>query len=317
MILHDAVERFLLRYTATTQMSYRRALRSFQNYLGPKCNLDSITSDDVARWVQHLRTQNTKYADHPKRPTEYEPLSPWTVYRYLKTVKVFFNWAVREELLNRSPAATIPNPKPYDDTMGRRVAQDAHIDAVLEAAREYPRDYAVIMLLANSGCRRADIANMRLQDLDLAQNCVFVWAKGNVRVARYFDGATAEAIMAWLQVRPATDTERVFVSCNGQPLKPAAVYQILRRRSQDARLPRTLNPHSLRHAVGTKLHELGFSLVDIQHYLGHRSWRTTTLYVQVDDQRMHEAAQRLGETKIRQRGSTHGGLGNPVLKRGR
>jgi len=316
MILHDAVEHFLLRYTTTTQTSYRRALRSFQSYLGPKRKLDSITPDDVARWVQHLRTQNTKYADHPKRPTEYEPLSPWTVYRRLKTVKVFFNWAVQEGMLERSPAATMPNPKPHD-TLEGRVAQDAHIDAVLEAARENPRDYAVIMLLANSGCRRADIVNMRVQDLDLAQNRVFVWAKGNVRVARYFDDATADAIMAWLRVRPATRTDRVFVSCNGQPLKPAAVYQILRRRSQDAGLPRTLNPHSLRHAVGTKLHELGFSLVDIQHYLGHRSWRTTTLYVQVDDQRMHEAAQRLGKTKIRLYEPTHGGLGDPVLKRGR
>ena len=49
-----------------------------------------------------------------------------------------------------------------------------------------------------------------------------------------------------------------------------------------------------RSAVGTTLHKMGFSLLEIQRYLGHRSWRTTTLYVQVDDRRMEEAAQQLG-----------------------
>ncbi len=298
MDLESTVERFLLRYAATTQTSYRRALDNFQRFIGPGRPLTAVTSDDIARYVQHLRNQGAKYTNHPKRPIERAPLSPWTVYRRLKTVKVFFNWAAKEGLVERSPAANIPNPKPFD-TLEGRVAHEDDIAAVLAAARQHsPRDYAVIMLLARSGCRRGDIATMRLPDLELRQRRVFVWAKGNVRVARYFDDETARALTAWLDVRPeGAATDCVFTTSTGQPLTSGAVYQILRRRSHDAGLPRTLNPHSLRHAVGTKLHELGYTVMDIQHYLGHRSWRTTTLYIQVDSRRMREVAQRLGRYK--------------------
>jgi len=52
MILHDAVERFLLRYAATTQTSHRRALRSFQNHRGKRKS---------ASMVQHMADWETPF----------------------------------------------------------------------------------------------------------------------------------------------------------------------------------------------------------------------------------------------------------------
>ncbi len=297
MQTREAIEGFLLRYKPATQRSYGKALHRFEAYIGPECSVRTITEQDVGRWVQNMRTQNVKYANHPKRPAEYAPLSPWTVYRRIKTVKIFFNWLVKNGVLERSPAVFLPNPRPTDTADGKAAHED-DVEALLAAARAAGvRDYAIVLLLARSGCRRADVSNLRLQDLELSACRAYVWGKGDVRVVRYFDEETARAIAAWLRVRPASETDRVFVTSKGRPLTPQAVYQVLKRRSRDAGLPHTINPHSLRHAVGTRLHRAGFSLLEIQKYLGHRSWRTTTVYISVAPERMREAAAKLGRER--------------------
>jgi site-specific recombinase XerD len=289
MILHEAIELFLLNYRQSTQVAYRKDLAYLADFVGPGRPLASITAVQIVEWIQHLRTQNVKYATHPKRPAEHAPLAPATLYKAIKTVKVFFNWAVTQKLVSSSPADHIRNPRPGDTVEGR-AASTEEMNAVIDAARPNPRDYAVVLLLAESGCRRGDIASLRLQDLDLARLCAYVVGKGEKRRAIYFDHDAVEAIAAWLRVRPATENDRVFVTAKGEPLSGQAVYQIAARRSRDAGLGRTVNPHRFRHGVATALAAERLKPTAIQRYLGHSSILTTMRYIHATEEDMHEAA---------------------------
>jgi site-specific recombinase XerD len=293
MILQEAIELFLLNYRRSTQIAYRKDLARLADIVGPGRPLASITPVQIVEWIQHLRTQSVKYATHPKRPAEVGPLAPATLYKAIKTVKVFFNWAVTQALVGSSPADHIRNPRP-GDTIEGRAASTEEMSAVINAARPNPRDYAVVLLLAESGCRRGDIASLRLQDLDLAHQCAYVVGKGEKRRAIYFDQDAVEAIAAWLRVRPATENDRVFVTAKGELLSGQAVYQIAARRSRDAGLERTVNPHRFRHGVATALAAERLKPTAIQRYLGHSSIATTMRYIHATEEDMHEAARILG-----------------------
>jgi integrase/recombinase XerC len=300
MILQEAVELFLLNYRQSTQTAYRKDLARLADFVGPGRPLASVTSVQIVEWIQHLRTQNVKYATHPKRPAERGPLAPATLYKAIKTVKVFFNWAVTQKLLSSSPADHIRNPRP-GDTIEGRAASPEEMSAVINAARTNPRDYAVVLLLAESGCRRGDIASLRLQDLDLAHMCAYVVGKGEKRRAIYFDHDAVEALAAWLRARPATENDRVFVTAKGEPLSGQAVYQIAARRSREAGLERTVNPHRFRHGVATALAAERLKPTAIQRYLGHSSIATTMRYIHATEEDMHEAARILAGQRIGKR----------------
>jgi len=64
----------------------------------------------------------------------------------------------------------------------------------------------------------------------------------------------------------------------------------------EARLTKEATIHTLRHSYATHLLEAGVSLRTIQHVLGHRSMRTTEIYMHVTQpgvERLQETLDRL------------------------
>jgi len=136
------------------------------------------------------------------------------------------------------------------------------------------------MLLAQSGARASEIAGLKLHNLHLDECYAVVDGKGDKRREIFFNPDTAEAIRAWLKIRP-TDTEYpyVFTSIKGHgKLKPQAISQITRRLSRLAELDRELGAHAFRHYVGTKLARERVALPIIQAWLGHSDPAITMQY---------------------------------------
>jgi len=73
----------------------------------------------------------------------------------------------------------------------------------------------------------------------------------------------------------------VFVDANGKLLSPEYVSDHFRWRIAHSDLPK-IRFHDLRHTCATLLLHEGCSLREIQSYLGHASYLTTTRYAHVD-----------------------------------
>ena len=294
MQLQEALRLYLLVDRAhSTQQTYERMLSRFVADLGPRRRLENITPEDLDSYIADLRNRRVKYADHPTRPSVSEPLSPATVAKWVKTLKAFFNWCVRREYLTRSPARYLSNRRPTRIGEGKAARPD-EVTEVLAAARYKPRDRAIVWLLAQSGCRAGDVAGLRLDRLDLANCSAVVDGKGDKRRRIHFETETAEAIAAWLAVRPPVDHPFVFVSTRGKgPLTSAAVSQIVRRLCQTAGLDRRLGAHAFRHYVGMTLARNRVAPAVIQQYLGHSNILTTMGYCAVVAEEDLRAASRL------------------------
>ncbi len=80
----------------------RRILLRFARWLpnGPDTRLLDVTAERAAEYVTSLQTRTQRYEGHHYKNTEDGPLSPFTVLRQVKELKVFGNWLAREGFLN-------------------------------------------------------------------------------------------------------------------------------------------------------------------------------------------------------------------------
>jgi integrase/recombinase XerD len=285
MKIKEALELYLAVDRAkATRNTYSKFLSRFINTLGPERPLDLIRPEDVDVFIQEMRFRDVKYADHPSRPIEREPLSTATVYRNIKMIKTFFKWCVDRGFLAVSPASHIHNPKPRRPLGQGKAATDHELDRMLEASRYQPRNYALVMLLAQSGCRAGEAASLRIRDLNWQEHKALVYEKGGGRRWIFFDEETCEALRVWLRRRPRGETNHVFVSEKGIPISAEAVSQVVRRLCKSAGLKRSLGAHSLRHRVGLTFARQHVAPRVTQAYLGHRDITITLSYYQDVDE---------------------------------
>ncbi len=291
MLLHEAVRLFLMAdRRPATNASYAKTLRPLARAVGPDRPLANITPEDLDAYVLTLRRRTEVYVGHPLRPTESRPLSAASVYKHIKTVKTFFNWCQEREFLTVSPARFLTARRPGRPLGQGKAATDAEVETLLAAARFRPRELALLVLLAKSGCRAGEAARLRLADLQLEEHWAWVDGKGGRRRKVYFDEETSQALARWLDQRAPVPHDCVFCSRHGgAPLTPQAVSEIIRRLCKLAGI-RSLGAHSLRHRVGLKFARARVAPRVAQHYLGHTDISITLAYYQdVDETDLFEA----------------------------
>lgn len=262
MDLQKAVRLFLGQHKPTTEYAYRHALHPLRDWIGGDHTLASITPALLIEYVNgHIL----------KRPPGQRPFSPATQRKLVRTIRIFFNWCVKMEMLRRSPARHLELPKENPDLTRDKAMTDAELAALLDYFRQrpYPRDYALLVFLRDSGARRGGAAGLRLRDMQWDDLTADVKEKGDLwRKVAYSEGC-ARAIRHWLMWRGdhyRIKGEYVF-SRDG--LKPdAQIFTVAFHRACAKLGLRPLGPHTVRHRLGFKLNDAGYSLTVSATVLG-------------------------------------------------
>jgi integrase len=167
------------------------------------------------------------------------------------------------------------------------------IDRVLEAARRDRtprgrRDYAILMLLSTYGLRGGEIIALRLSDID--------WRHERLRIRHAKTGAyselpllrgPADALLDYLKHgRPETPYREVFLRALApyRPLSRGSVlHAVVGRRLQAVGVALTgkRGTHVMRHSRAVSLLSGGVSIKVIGDVLGHRSERSTAVYLKL------------------------------------
>jgi integrase/recombinase XerD len=146
------------------------------------------------------------------------------------------------------------------------------------------RDYAILMLLARLGLRAAEVADIRLGDIDWRQGVLTVRGKGSVLDELPVPADVGAAMADYVRHgRPLSSSRLLFVSVRAPfaGLSPESVGSVVQRACGQAGLA-GFGPHRLRHAVACQLQRDGASLEEIGQLLRQRDPRTTARYATVD-----------------------------------
>ena len=149
-------------------------------------------------------------------------------------------------------------------------------------------------MMYSCGLRISEALGLMVKDIDSARMVVIVRAgKGNKDRHVPLPQRTLELLREyWSEYRPTTC---LLVAQDGRPLPDHRVRYFLKKAVKQSRIGKRISCHTLRHSYATNLMEQGLDVRIIQGLLGHRSLKTTTLYLHITQSTMQSVQEAVND----------------------
>jgi len=258
--LHDRMDRELrIRgYAENTRKSYIGKMRCFVRYfMRPP---DELTAEHVKQYQLFL--------------TKEKQVSWGTFNVHVCAIRFFYREVLRVEW----DVEQIPYQK-----SGRRlpvILSGEEVCALLDGTTNL-KHRALLMTLYSAGLRGSEALHLQLADIDSGRMMIRV-DQGKGRKDRYVM-LSEKLLLAlrhyWREYQPAL---WLFPGQDPSlPLTRGSLEKLFSCAKERAGIRKHVSPHSLRHAFATHLLERGVNIRVIQRLLGHRSLRSTEIYIHV------------------------------------
>jgi site-specific recombinase XerD len=216
--------------------------------------------------------------------------------RLVNGMRSFLRFALVEGLITVPLAGAVPSVARRTGAGLPRGLDPRQVKALLASCDRRRvigrRDYAILVLLARLGLRAAEVAALRLDDIDWRAGELVVRGKGRTEERLPLPCDVGEAIAGYLcRGRPPRPEREVFLRVNAplRGLAPEGVSEVVRAASERSGLG-SFGAHRLRHTAGTEMLRAGASLPEVAQVLRHRSVATTTIYAKVDHLALRDLA---------------------------
>ncbi|MGD8525941.1 MAG: site-specific tyrosine recombinase XerD [Thioalkalispiraceae bacterium] len=215
--------------------------------------------------------------------------------RLLSSLRRFYSWLLRENMINEDPTALIESPR-----LGRPLPKslsEADVEALLAAPDTQTsrglRDRTMLEVLYASGLRVSELVGLKISQLNLQQGVIRVTGKGNKERLV----PLGEEAISWLenylangrsQLIKTKVADELFISNRQKAMTRQTFWHMIKRYALVAGINTDLSPHTLRHAFATHLLNHGADLRVVQMLLGHSDLSTTQIYTHIAKQRLQE-----------------------------
>lgn len=293
--MHNLIEQFLehLRYernvSSHTLRNYSSDLEQFQEFLtgGGRRKTPEISQIDhltIREWLASLHSAQKKKA---------------SIARKLAALRTFFQFLVREGMLELNPAKLVATPK-LEKKLPKHLSIEEAVRFIESPDPETDlgkRDRAMLELMYATGVRVAELTTLNLADVDFRNQLVRVTGKRRKQRIVPFGDPAGAAIRSYLDVRerfllnaPVSkrDEEALFLNYQGTRITTRSVGRMVEKYIRLCAGMHNISPHALRHSFATHLLDSGADLRDIQELLGHARLSTTQVYTHVSMEKLIE-----------------------------
>jgi site-specific recombinase XerD len=207
----------------------------------------------------------------------------------LSALREYFRFLEGVGVITKSPTTGIETPK--REKNGRQVLRPDEYTKMLSLAGANPRDYAVLQVFLQTGIRVSELAALRIDDIDFIKPSITVRGKGRVEREIALEKKGIHALKSYLRVRPNSDSDRVFLNYQGEPISERGIRKLVVKYRKEAGITKKASCHTLRHTFATYKAEKGVSAYQLQQWLGHANLNTTQIYVHLGKQNARKIMQ--------------------------
>ena len=254
-------------YSAITTRNYLRVVTEFAKYFGEPP--DRLGLNELRTYQAYLL---------PERK-----LTPGTVVNQVAALRFFFvktlkRYQFRDFL-----------PYPQDRRRLPTVLSREEVSHLINAAGNLFRR-TLLMTLYGTGMRRAELAHLKVSDIDSQRMIIRVVAgKGGKDRDLPLSPALLETLREywrWRKPKLYLFPTRTLGRRLDQPISDKTVWIACSEAARRAGISKRVTPHTLRHSWATHLLEAGTDLRTIQVLLGHGDLETTAQYLHLSQRHL-------------------------------
>ncbi|NPD44819.1 tyrosine-type recombinase/integrase [Lentimicrobium sp. S6] len=262
------------RYSLHTCSAYKVDLEQFLDFVNNDFGVEEMNaiSDQMIRsWLASLMD---------------EGLTARSINRKTSSVKSFFKYLSRQEIIKKNPSLKIQGPKQkkrlpiFIEESKMELVTDMEVD---ESSYVEYRDKLIVDLFYSTGIRRAELIGLTLNQIDLSLGQIKVLGKRNKERILPLLPHLLTSLKKYIALREKhfiveSKTEGLFLTEKGKKMYPKLVYRIVNTYLSTVSTQDKKSPHVLRHTFATHMLNNGADLNAVKELLGHASLAATQVY---------------------------------------
>lgn len=266
---------FEKRYSKNTYLSYKQDLNQFTEFINSTfdCDIDKSDHNMIRSWVISLMEE------------EYTPSS---INRKISTLKAFYKFLLKEEIITVNPTSKIKPIKTSKklpefieaNNINKILDQEIDINNYSELL-----ETLIIEFFYGTGIRQAELINIKNSDINTELKEVKVLGKGNKERIIPLNTTLLLLIKHFNNKKETKNDNKngyFFVKNDNQRISRSFIYRTVKKKLNEINTQNKSSPHILRHTFATHLLNNGADLNAIKDLLGHSSLASTQVYTHND-----------------------------------
>ena len=260
-----------------TLVNYREDLMELYDF-----NTDLLNIDEgyVSEYLEYLYAKG---------------LSRNSISRKLSAIRSFYNYLVREDIVEVNYFKDIANPKRARSLP--KYARDNDLEVMFNSfdlsLELEQRNRLILELLYATGVRVSELVGIKLLDIDKNNNSIKILGKGRKERIVFFGSYARDILDLYLKdgrrkILNGYQSDYLFLNKNGKKLSARYVRVIINKVVSRCGIEYHISPHTLRHTFATDMLNAGADLMSVKELLGHSSLNTTSIYTHVSQDKLKD-----------------------------
>lgn len=260
------------RYSAYTVKSYQNDLWQFFYFISSEFNfhnINDINHKHIRLWIVSLMNNS---------------LSARSINRKITTLKSYYKYLLREDIVTINPMVKIISPK-----MAKSLPVFVEKKQVLSLLEDYSfdesfsgtRNKLIIEMFYCTGMRLSELINLKVSNIDIESLQIKVLGKRNKERIIPFSITLKNAISKYrekLNEEGFINNEYLFITEKGKRIYEKLAYRVVNSYLNIVTTIDKKSPHTLRHTFATHMLNEGADLNAIKELLGHANLSATQVY---------------------------------------
>lgn len=261
------------RYSPHTVVAYKNDLDQFVDFctiVVGEFHVKEVSPDIVRGWLLHLLEQG---------------ISPRSVHRKVTSVKSFFKYLMREELVPSNPAENLTLPKVRKKLPA--FVEEKSLHHLFDDGESFDNSFTgvrnklVLALFYGTGMRLSELIGLKERDVDSKAYLIKVLGKRRKERIIPYPREINQLLGSYIEVRNRElgyEPEFLLVTDKGKQVYEKLIYRIVKNNLSKVTSLEKRSPHVLRHTYATHLLNRGADLNAVKELLGHSNLAATQVY---------------------------------------